>query len=73
MDSAEWWPRLGDGTRAWLVGNNGDALPPAVLTAITAAGGVAVSDAWWVGQNGPDGFFLSHAAVDWIEEKANDE
>ncbi|NQX34732.1 hypothetical protein [Herbiconiux sp. VKM Ac-2851] len=53
--------------------NNGHALPPAVLTSIKAAGGVAVSDAWRVGQNASDGFLLSDAAVDWIEEKANDE
>ncbi|WP_022883373.1 hypothetical protein [Glaciibacter superstes] len=73
MDIVEWWPRLDAGTRDWLVEHNGEALSPSALTAITAAGGVAVSDAWWVGQNGPTGYFLSDAAVDWIEEKANNE
>ena len=31
------------------------------------------TDAWWIGQNGPTGFSLSDAAVDWIEEVANGE
>jgi hypothetical protein len=31
------------------------------------------TDAWWVGENGPTGFHLSDAAIDWIEEVANRE
>jgi hypothetical protein len=74
MDIAEWWPRLDAPSRAWLIEHNGEAVTPEVLGAITAAGGVVVSDAWWVGQqDGPTGFFLSDAAVDWVEAKANDE
>ena len=73
MDIAEWWVRLDEGSREWLVNHNGEALSPAVLTAITAAGGVVASDAWWVGEDRPTGLFLSDAAVDWIEEKANGE
>ena len=73
MDIAEWWPRLDEPTREWLMEHNGETVPPAVLTAIIAAGGVVTSDAWWVGQNAPTGFSLSDAAVDWIEAKANEE
>jgi len=74
MDIAEWWPRLDALSRDWLIAHNGEAVAPEVLSAITAAGGVVAADAWWVGQqDGPAGFFFSDAAVDWIEEKANDE
>jgi hypothetical protein len=31
------------------------------------------SDAWWVGDNGPEGCYLSDAGIDWIEEVANGE
>jgi hypothetical protein len=40
---------------------------------ITAAGETITSDAWWVGQSGPSGFYVSDAAADWIEAIANDE
>ncbi|MFJ4166844.1 hypothetical protein ACIPY5_14935 [Microbacterium sp. NPDC089698] len=73
MDISEWWPRIDDKSRVWLIDHNGEALAPTILAAITAAGGLAVPEAWWVGQSGPTGFFLSDAAVDWIEEKANGE
>lgn len=31
------------------------------------------SDAWWVGQTAPEGFYLSDEATDWIETVANEE
>ena len=68
-----WWPRLRQETRDWLIANNGDAVPTSVIEDITRAGGSIVSDAWWVGENGPAGFYLSDAAIDWIEEVANGE
>ena len=73
MSMEVWWPRLRQGTRDWLIANNGDALPASVTEEITRAGGSVATDAWWVGQNGPTGFYLSDAAVDWIEEVANEE
>ncbi|RFA15595.1 hypothetical protein B7R22_06495 [Subtercola boreus] len=73
MDIAEWWPKLAEDARAWLMANNGDALPSHLVEQITAAGGVVTSDAWWVGESGPNGFFLSDRATDWIEEAANGE
>ena len=69
----EWWPRLSQETRDWLLANNGDAVPASVTEEITRAGGLVATDATWVDQNGPTGFHLSDEAVDWIEEVANGE
>ena len=44
-----------------------------MLIKIAAAGGSLTSDAWWIGEEGPDGFYLSEEAIDWIEARANDE
>jgi len=73
MEIEEWWPNLSAWAEEWLVANNGDAVPPSVLDAIVAAGGAVGTDARWVGDSGPDGFFLSDEASDWIEAVANDE
>ncbi len=73
MEIIEWWPKLDADARAWLVAHNGEAVAPDVLLEIVAAGGSVTSDAWWVGESGPDGFFLSDEAVDWIEATANGE
>ena len=48
-------------------------LPASIIAEITRAGGLVGTEAWWIGQNGPTGFSLSDAAVDWIEEVANGE
>ena len=68
-----WWFKLRPQTQEWLIANNGDAVPPWVIDEITRAGGSVEPDAWWDGQNGPAGYYLSDAAVDWIEEVANGE
>jgi len=73
MEIIEWWPKLDSEARAWLVAHNGEAVSPEVLSKIVAADGSGTSNAWWVGESGPDGFFLSDEAVDWIEAAANDE
>jgi len=69
----EWWPRLSQESRDWLIANNGDAVPARVISSVTDAGGVVSADAWWVGQSGPTGFYLSDEAIDWIEAVANGE
>ncbi len=69
----QWWPTLQPSTREWLIANNGDAVPAPIVEEIAQAGGAITSEAWWVGQNGPSGFYLSDAAIDWIEEIANGE
>ena len=69
----DWWPRLPQETRDWLVANNGDVVPRWVTEQITRAGGLVTNDAWWVGQYGSTGLYLSDEAVDWIDEVANGE
>ena len=61
MSIEQWWSRLRPESRAWLVAE------------ITSLGASITSDEWWVGENGPSGLYLSDAAVDWVEEVANDE
>ena len=73
MEIIEWWPKLDSDAKAWLIAHNGEAVSPDVLGKIVGAGGAVTSSAWWVGESGPDGFFLSDEAVDWIETAANDE
>ncbi|MET0780610.1 MAG: hypothetical protein ABWY26_05760 [Microbacterium sp.] len=73
MEIDQWWPNLDSETREWLMAHNGEAVPAEVLSKIAAAGGAVTSGARWVGESGPDGFFLSDEAVDWIEEIANSE
>ena len=73
MSIEQWWSRLRPESRAWLVANNGDVVPPDVVEEITSLGASITSDEWWVGENGPSGLYLSDAAVDWLEEVANDE
>jgi hypothetical protein len=67
------WPRLRQDSRDWLIANNGDSVSRPVLDDIERVGGPVPSGEWWVGGNGPDGFYLSDAGVDWIEEVANGE
>ena len=66
-----WWPRLPAETRQWLMANNGDVVPPALMADIAAAGGPAVSDPWWFEPEGSSGGYMPDAATDWIEETAN--
>ena len=73
MESIEWWPSLDAATKDWLITHNGEALPAEVLGRIVAAGGIVTSNALWIGEDGPDGFFLSDEAVDWIEAVGNAE
>ena len=68
-----WWPLLQQESRDWLIANNGDALSTPVLDDIARVGGPVPWDAWWVGENGPNGFYLSDAGIDWIEAVANGE
>ena len=73
MSIEHWWPKLKPSTQKWLIENNGDAVSPDVVAEITQVGGDITSDAWWVGESGPSGFYLSDEAVDWIEAVANGE
>lgn len=73
MSIEQWWPKLKPSTRDWLIENNGDAVPAEVLDEIEAAGGSVASAAWWVGENGPAGFYFSDEAIDRIEAVGNGE
>jgi len=64
------WPLLQQESRDWLVANNGDALSTLVLDDLARVGGPVPSGAWWVGESGPAGFYLSDAGIDWIEAVA---
>ena len=63
MTIEQWWPKLKPATRAWLIENNGDAIPAELIEEIAAAGGAADLT----------GAQLADAAVDWVEAVANDE
>jgi hypothetical protein len=74
MPIAQWWPRLQQQTRDWLIANNGDVVPPAVMAEIAEAGGPTTSDSWWVAQDEEaTGRVMPDEAIDWIEETANEE
>lgn len=72
MSIEQWWPRLKPSTREWLIENNGDQVPAAVVAEIAEAGGPAASDAWWT-QQSARGFHVPDEAIDWIEAVANGE
>lgn len=73
MRIEDWWSLLDWSTQQWLINNNGDVVPPDVLSQITAVAGEPTAEASWVGNNVPGGFSLSDEAIDWIETTANDE
>jgi hypothetical protein len=73
MDIEQWWPSLDAGTRAWLIANNGDALPEDVAEEIEAVGGVVSRSPGPDTASGAEGAFLSDEETDWIESTANDE
>ena len=73
MEIDDWWSRLAPESREWLMDNNGDAVRGDIVAEIAQLGGTTASDAWWVGEDGPNGFFLSDRAIDWVEAKANGE
>lgn len=73
MDIEQWWARLDESSKQWLIDHNGEALPGDIIAKIVDAGGPVISDAWWSHQDGPSGFYLPDDAVDWVEVTANDE
>ncbi|MBD7994253.1 hypothetical protein H9639_02950 [Arthrobacter sp. Sa2CUA1] len=64
----QWWSRLEPATRAWLVSNNGDAVPDGIAAEVLAAGGPAAQPA-----GGGSGLYYPDEVIDWIEETANGE
>ena len=73
MTIEKWWPKLRHETREWLIANNGDVVPLPIVDEIAAVGGPAASEPWWEDQEGLVGRCMPDQAIDWIEEKANEE
>ena len=73
METIEWWSGLDPEAQAWLIAHNGEVVSADVVDKIVAVGGDMTSDAWWIGDRGLEGFYLSDEAVDWIETTANGE
>lgn len=73
MPIAQWWPKLQQQTRDWLIANNGDAVTASVVAEIVEAGGPAAFDTWWVVDEDANGPVMPDEAIDWIEETANAE
>ena len=66
-----WWSRLEPATRAWLMNNNGDAVPGSVAAEVRAAGGPAALPA--EEDDGQAGLYYPDEVIDWIEAIANAE
>ena len=73
MEIPSWWPLLRSETREWLMANNGDVVPPLIVEEIANVGGPSASDTWWVHDEGSPGPCMPDAAIDWVEEIANEE
>ncbi|MHA7262430.1 hypothetical protein ACX80W_04395 [Arthrobacter sp. TMN-37] len=50
MSIEQWWARLQPATRQWLMDNNGDVIPAAMMGEIAEAGGRADRRRFMVGQ-----------------------
>jgi hypothetical protein len=73
MNIEQWWAKLQPSTQEWLIANNGDEVPAAVVAEIADVGGPASTDSWWSGQDRGSGQYFPDQAVDWVETIANDE
>jgi hypothetical protein len=73
MDISDWWPKLPDATRGWLIAHNGEPLPEDVLRHVLAVNGDHTDASWWAGESRDGQSQLSDEAIDWIETTANDE
>jgi hypothetical protein len=62
-----WWPKLDDETRSWLLDHAEDKVPAAVLHQVVRAGGT-VPGTQWEGQTEYD-FRLPHEAAEWIKQQ----
>lgn len=69
MEIEQWWSKLQQATRDWLIANNGDLVPVPVVDEIKQVGGPDLRDVSEVGQPG----YFSDEVIDWIEAVGNDE
>ncbi|WP_406633567.1 hypothetical protein [Pseudarthrobacter quantipunctorum] len=73
MGIEQWWTKLQPSTRQWLINNNGDQVPAAIVAEIAEAGGPASDDSWWASQDETPGHCFPDDAIDWVEATANEE
>lgn len=73
MGIEQWWTNLQPSTRKWLIENNGDAVPPALVAEIADAGGPASDHSRWADQGESTWMYFPDDAIDWVEATANDE
>ncbi|MET3176789.1 UNVERIFIED_ORG: hypothetical protein ABIB52_004667 [Arthrobacter sp. UYCu721] len=70
MFEDQWWSRLSPSTRAWLIDNNGDAVPDDVACEVANVGGPVAAEV--ASEDGPKpDLFYSDEIVDWVEQKSN--
>jgi hypothetical protein len=63
IDIKQWWARLDETSKQWLIDHNGEALPGSLVAKIVNAGGPVMGDAWWSHQDGASGFYLPDDAA----------
>ena len=73
MGIEQWWTKLQPSTRQWLINNNGDVVPAAVVSEIAEAGGPAGDDSWWASQDETPRHYFPDDAIDWVQATANEE
>ena len=73
MDLPQIWARLRPETRQWLSDHNGEPLPDVVVTELLSVTQGERDASWWAGESRDGETQLTDAAVDWIEETANQE
>ncbi|WP_072802245.1 hypothetical protein [Rhodococcoides yunnanense] len=74
MNIAQIWPKLSKEAREWLVEHNGEPLDQAVSAEIAAAHSTeGIDPRWWTGPSTGGRLELSDEAIDWLEERANEE
>ena len=68
MPAHEWWDKVSPASRDWLRTHRDEAMPAGVADDVFRARGPVTSGAWWPGvSSGPDGFYISDDAQEWIE------
>ena len=68
-DIQNWWPKLTDEAREWLVQHTEEPMPADVVEEVAAAGGPVSSDAWWTsGADSAGSVYLSPEAQRAIEQ-----
>ncbi|WP_412148730.1 hypothetical protein [Curtobacterium flaccumfaciens] len=68
FDVQNWWPKLDEDTRTWLLEHADEQIPTEILHRIVAVGGI-VPGTQWEGEGDYD-FRLPYEAAEWIKQQA---